>query len=148
MNLNKNILALDIGTNTIGVAIYFKNDEIIVGLTTINYQKEKYEIILNELKKILKKYSVFKIICGYPELSTMNNLKTYIQNYINKVYNFLKENFNEIKFEMISEYYSTKDAIFFLKHISNKKKFLLKNKDIESAKNILQMYINSLKYKN
>lgn len=65
------ILGLDLGTKTLGVAISDNTELIATGLTTLRFNDECYDDVINPLKSIIEKYNVKLIVLGYPK--NMNN---------------------------------------------------------------------------
>jgi putative Holliday junction resolvase len=58
------ILGLDYGSKRIGVAVSDELEITAQGLTTITRKNQKHD--LDEIAKIIKTYSVEKIVIGYP----------------------------------------------------------------------------------
>lgn len=63
-------LGLDLGTKTLGISISDDTKTIASSLTTLRF-KESYTEIYKELKEIISKYNIEKIILGFPK--NMNN---------------------------------------------------------------------------
>jgi len=63
-------LGLDLGTKTLGISISDDTKTIASSLTTIRF-KESSDEAIEELKVIMNKYNIEKIILGFPK--NMNN---------------------------------------------------------------------------
>ena len=63
-------LGLDLGTKTLGISISDDTKTIASSLTTLRF-KESSDEVINELKDIMNKYKIEKIILGFPK--NMNN---------------------------------------------------------------------------
>lgn len=63
-------LGLDLGTKTLGISISDDTKTIASSLTTLRF-KESSDEIIDELKMLLDKYNIEKIILGFPK--NMNN---------------------------------------------------------------------------
>lgn len=59
-------LGLDLGSKTLGVAISDTNKVIATVLTTLRFDNEDYNSLLEPLSKIIKDNDIEKIILGYP----------------------------------------------------------------------------------
>ncbi len=60
-------LGLDLGTKTVGVALSDKTNTIASILKVIRYTEDKYDQMLEEVKKIVKEYQITKIVLGLPK---------------------------------------------------------------------------------
>ena len=60
-------LGLDLGTKTVGVALSDKTNTIASILKVIRYTEDKYDQMLEEIKKIVKEYQITKIVLGLPK---------------------------------------------------------------------------------
>ncbi len=60
-------LGLDLGTKTVGVALSDKTNTIASILKVIRYTEDKYNQMLEEIKKIVKEYQIIKIVLGLPK---------------------------------------------------------------------------------
>ena len=61
------VLALDLGTKTLGLAISDETMTLSSPLTTLRYDNEDYDYLLDELDKIIKKYNVDVLVLGLPK---------------------------------------------------------------------------------
>ena len=60
-------LGLDLGTKTLGVAISDKTNSIASPLTTLRFNSEDYESLIEPLKNIIEENGITKIILGLPK---------------------------------------------------------------------------------
>ena len=65
------ILGLDLGTKTLGVSVSDVTEVIATSITTLRFDENDYDSVIEPLKKIIDEYSVTLIILGYPK--NMNN---------------------------------------------------------------------------
>ena len=61
------ILALDLGTKTLGLAITDRSNTIAVPLKTINFKFEDYESLLPIIKEVIDENEVDKVVLGLPK---------------------------------------------------------------------------------
>lgn len=92
----KRILGLDIGDKTIGVAISDPLFMTAQGLKTIF--RENIEKDLDELKEIIKKYNVCKIVIGFPK-----NMDNTVGPQGRKVLDFVDEIEKNIDLDIVLE---------------------------------------------
>lgn len=64
-------MGLDLGSKTLGVAISDSTKTIANVLTTLRFENEDYNSLLDPLRNIIQTNSISKIILGYPK--NMNN---------------------------------------------------------------------------
>lgn len=64
-------LGLDLGSKTLGVATSDPTKTIATVLTTLRFENEDYDSLLEPLSQIIKEQEITKIILGYPK--NMNN---------------------------------------------------------------------------
>lgn len=139
------LLAIDYGTKKSGIAISDPLKIIAQPLTTIFYDKNNFEFLLNEIKKIIEiNKPIEKIILGLPQ-----NIDGTLSNNGKKVVQFKKymeKNNIDIEIELFDEKYSTKNSLQVMKdmNLSIKKKKL--KKDTIAAQKILENYM--LKFNN
>lgn len=65
------IIGLDLGTKTLGVAVSDNTETISTGLTTLRFDENKPEMIIDDLKEIINYYNAGLIVIGLPK--NMNN---------------------------------------------------------------------------
>lgn len=65
------IIGLDLGTKTLGVAVSDNTETISTGLTTLRFEENKPEMIIDDLKEIINYYNAGLIVIGLPK--NMNN---------------------------------------------------------------------------
>ena len=61
------IIALDVGTKTVGVAISDLSGFLASPLITLRFESEDYDHALDQIEALLKEYPVNAIILGYPK---------------------------------------------------------------------------------
>ena len=64
-------LGLDLGTRTLGISISDLTHTIATTYKTIRYEENDYEFLVNELKTIIEKEQIEKLVLGLPK--NMNN---------------------------------------------------------------------------
>lgn len=64
-------IGLDLGTKTLGVAVSDINGIISLPFTTLKVDEENYNLVIEELKKIITDEKIEKIVLGLPK--NMNN---------------------------------------------------------------------------
>ena len=65
------IIGLDLGTKTLGVAVSDNTETISTGLTTLRFEENKPEMIIDDLKEIINYYNAGLIVIGLTK--NMNN---------------------------------------------------------------------------
>lgn len=60
-------MGLDLGSKTLGVSLSDVTKTIATVLTTLRFENEDYDSLLEPLKEIIKENEVTKIILGYPK---------------------------------------------------------------------------------
>lgn len=136
------IIGLDLGTKTLGVAVSDNTETIATGLTTLRFEENKPEMIINDLKEIIDYYNAGLIIIGLPK--NMNNTIGDAVDRTRKFIKVLNNNF-DIKVEEQDERLSSVSAnnLLISADISRKKR---KEKvDTIAATIILQSYLDRRK---
>jgi len=131
------ILALDIGTVRIGLAVSDGLGLFAHPLATIKWQGKKK--LTEKLSEIIKEKSISKIVIGLP--ITMKGTESIQTKNVLKIIDFLSESI-DIPIDKIDERLTTKLAENILKNVNKKAS---KNKDIidqVAAVNILQTYLD------
>ena len=137
-------LGIDFGTVRIGVAISDENMKIASALKTIEYNKNDYQYVINQLKLIVNTNAVEIIVLGYPVLK--DGTKTKISTLVEEFYEMLKTAFPDLTVILFDEAYSTKETVTMLKEFADLKSSQIKKiKDKLAAQKILQAYIESSK---
>ena len=65
------IIGLDLGTKTLGVAVGDNTETISTGLTTLSFEENKPEVMIDDLKEMINYYKAGLIVIGRPK--NMNN---------------------------------------------------------------------------
>jgi putative Holliday junction resolvase len=137
------ILAIDLGTKTMGLAITDEKKTIASPIENYVYPNCKIEFCVRKILQILNKYNdeVDKIIIGYPTSihGYKNTTTRYVENFISILSKKIK-----IKIIKFDERFSTVDSIEMLKIHDIKFSKIKKIKDKMSATLILDRYINSI----
>lgn len=138
------VLGLDLGTKTLGVAVSDNTMIIATGLTTLRFEENKPEMIIDELKEIIDYYKPGLIVIGLPK--NMNNTVGEAVDRTRKFINILNNNFG-IEVVEQDERLSSVSAnnILISADISRKKR--KKNVDTVAATIILQSYLDRRKGK-
>ena len=137
-------LGIDFGTVRIGVAISDENMKIASALKTIEYNKNDYQYVINQLKLIVNTNAAEIIVLGYPVLK--DGTKTKISTLVEEFYEMLKTAFPDLTVILFDEAYSTKETVTMLKEFADLKSSQIKKiKDKLAAQKILQAYIESSK---
>ncbi len=132
-------LGFDLGTKTLGVSISDSNAVIALPLTTIRYNENDYDYLLNQISKIIDEEKPNKIVLGLPK--NMNNtLGERAQNSLD--FKKLLENRFNLEVIMQDERLSTVEVHKFLidKDVTRKKR--KKVVDKMASQIILQSYLD------
>lgn len=143
---NKRIIALDLGTNSCGIAISDKSNVIPVGLFNIKHNND-FSLIVNNLeKKIYKVYNISHIIIGIPlnKNFKINQMSIYIERFKIFLTIFNKKNNYNYEIILVNEFNSTQEFINDLKFMNIKYHKKKHKKDIHAAMNILSTYLNKI----
>ncbi len=138
------ILGIDLGTETMGVAITDNTATIVSPLLNFEFSQNNYLACINKLKTIDKDYrSEIKIIVlGYP--TKMSGEKSEWTRTVEKFASSLKEVFPSIDIKFQDERMTTIKAVTFLKEDMGLRASQIKKiKDKMSAVVILQEYLES-----
>ena len=136
------VLALDLGTKTLGLAI---SDEIMMlssPLTTLRYDNENYDYLLNELAIIIDKYNVKVLVLGLPK--NMDNSLGFASQRSLDFKKLLEERF-DLKVELIDERLTTVEAQNILIENNFKRKKRKEAIDEYAAMIILDTYLRMCK---
>lgn len=135
-------LGLDLGTKTLGVSISDRLGIVASSLKIIHFTSENYEDTFIELKEIIDKYNVEKIVLGLPK-----NMDNSLGESANRSIEFKKKLEKEFNLEVImqDERMSSIEAhnIMLQGDLSRKKR--KKYVDSLAANIILQRYLDSRK---
>ena len=138
------ILGLDLGTKTLGVAISDKTAFIASSLTTLRFEENKPEDIIDDLRLIINEYNVEEIVIGLPK--NMNNTLGFAAQRTKDFIKILEEEFKLPVHEQDERLSSVSaNNILLEADISRKKR---KSKvDTVAATIILQNYLDRRKGK-
>ena len=134
-------LGFDLGTKTLGVSISDRNAVIALPLTTIRYNENDYDYLLNQINRIIEEEKPDRIVLGLPK--NMNNtLGERAQNSLD--FKKLLENRFNLDVIMQDERLSTVEVHKFLidKDVTRKKR--KKVVDKMASQIILQSYLDMI----
>ena len=134
-------LGFDLGTKTLGVSVSDKNAVIALPLTTIRYNENDYDYLLNQINRIIEEEKPDRIVLGLPK--NMNNtLGERAQNSLDFI-KLLENKFN-LDVIMQDERLSTVEVHKFLidKDVTRKKR--KKVVDKMASQIILQSYLDMI----
>ena len=133
-------LGIDFGTVRIGIAVSDDKMSLASALTTIEYPKNNYQYVIDQLRPLLKRYEIDLIVLGHPTLP--DGAKIEITLLVESFYERLKQAFKEVKIVLWDESNSTKDTVSELKEVAELKGSQIKKvKDKLAAQKILQSYL-------
>ena len=136
------VLALDLGTKTLGLAISDESMMLSSPLKTLRYDNENHEYLLNELDKIINKYNVKVLVLGLPK--NMDNSLGFASQRSLKFKELLEKKFN-LKIELIDERLTTVEAQNILIENNFKREKRKKVIDEYAAMIILDTYLRMCK---
>lgn len=132
-------LGLDLGTRTLGVAISDLTHTIASVYTTIRYDEDDYDYLISELKSIVQKEGISKIVLGLPK-----NMNNTIGESAMRCLNFKEIIENELQIEVImeDERLTTVEATNYMLEANVSRKKRKKKIDSLAAVIILQSYLD------
>ena len=136
------VLALDLGTKTLGLAISDETMMLSSPLTTLRYDNENYNYLLDELEKIIEKYNVKVLVLGLPK-NMDNSLGFASQRSLN--FKELLEKRFDLKIELVDERLTTVEAQNILIENNFKREKRKKVIDEYAAMIILDTYLRMCK---
>ena len=136
------IIGLDLGTKTLGVAVSDNTETISTGLTTLRFDEDKPEMIINDLKEIIDYYNAGLIVIGFPK--NMNNTLGDAVIRTREFIKILNNNF-DIKVVEQDERLSSVSANNLLISADVSRKKRKKKVDAVAATIILQSYLDKRK---
>ena len=131
------VIGLDLGTRTIGIAIS-RTGIIANPYTLLKYDNDDYDYLASEIKKIVEKENVSKIVLGFPK--NMNNTCGFATEQTKKFQEVLEKYVN-VPIILVDERLSTVEAtnILLANDMSRKKR--KKIIDVTAAMIILDTYL-------
>ena len=136
------VLALDLGTKTLGLAISDETMMLSSPLTTLRYDNENYDYLLDELDKIITKYNVKVLVLGLPK--NMDNSLGFASQRSLDFKKLLDDRF-DIKVELVDERLTTVEAQNILIENNFKREKRKKVIDEYAAMIILDTYLRMCK---
>ena len=135
-------LGLDLGTRTLGISISDLTHTIASTYTTVRYEENDFDFLIEELKKIIEKEQIEKLILGLPK-----NMNNTIGESAERCLNFktlLEEKLN-INVEMQDERLTTVEATNYMIEANMSRKKRKQKIDSLAANIILQTYLDRKK---
>lgn len=135
-------LGLDLGTRTLGISISDLTHTIATTYKTIRYEENDYNFLINELKTIIEKEKIEKLVLGLPK-----NMNNTIGESAERCLNFkkqLEEKLN-INVEMQDERLTTVEAANYMIEANMSRKKRKQKIDSLAANIILQTYLDRKK---
>ena len=136
------VLALDLGTKTLGLAITDSSATISYPLTTLRYNNEDYNYLVKELKKIIDEKKVELLVLGLPK--NMDNTLGFASQRSLNFKKVLEENF-DLEVVLVDERLSTVSAENILIESNMRRENRKKVIDSVAATIILDTYLGSVK---
>ena len=136
---NSRIIALDLGTKTLGIAMSDTTKTIANAFDTIRFDNEDYNSLIKPLKKIVEENNIEEIVLGYP--INMNNsigMRAEITLEFKKT---LENNF-DLEVKLQDERLSSKSADSYMLQGNLSRKKRKQKKDSLAANIILQTYLD------
>ncbi len=137
----KNILALDLGKTTLGVAIS-RSGMFVTPLKNFRFQREDYETALDMLEDLMKTEKVERIVIGYPSFPSGDPCEMSYD--VEKFIVMLNERFKDIPVFKQDERYSTMEASSILHETNQNSRKQKKKIDETAASVILERYIEKV----
>ena len=132
------VLALDLGTKTLGLAISDKTCSLASPLTTIKYNEGDFAFLIDELKKYIDEYKVDKLVLGLPK--NMDNSLGFASERSLNFKKLLDDNFS-IETVLVDERLSTVAAQNILIESDMRRKKRKEVIDSAAAMIILETYL-------
>lgn len=138
------IIGLDLGTKTLGVAVSDNTETISTGLTTLRFEENKPEMIIDDLKEIINYYNAGLIVIGLPK-----NMNNTLGDAVFRTREFIKTLNNNFDIEVVEqdERLSSVSANNLLISADVSRKKRKKKVDEVAATIILQNYLDIRKGK-
>ncbi len=137
----KNILALDLGKTTLGVAIS-RSGMFVTPLKNFRFEREDYETALDLLEDLMKTEKVERIVIGYPSFPSGDPCEMSYE--VDKFIVMLNERFKDIPVFKQDERYSTSEASSLLHETNQNSRKQKKKIDETAASVILERYIEKV----
>ena len=138
------IIGLDLGTKTLGVAVSDNTETISTGLSTVRFDENKPEMIIDDLKEIINYYNAGLIVIGLPK-----NMNNTLGDAVFRTREFIKTLNNNFDIEVVEqdERLSSVSANNLLISADVSRKKRKKKVDEVAATIILQNYLDIRKGK-
>lgn len=131
-------LGLDLGTKTLGIAISDKMNIISSPYCVLHWDGEDYNLLFNELDKIIKNNEITDLVLGLPK--NMNNTLGFAAERSLAFKDALEKRYN-LEVKLIDERLSTVEAINYLLDADLSRKKRKKVVDGVAASIILDTYL-------
>ena len=136
---NSRIIALDLGTKTLGIAMSDITKTIANAFDTIRFENEDYESLVEPLKKIIDEYNVEEIVLGYP-INMNNTIGERAE--ITLEFKKILEDKLDLDIKLQDERLSSKSADAYMLQGDLSRKKRKQKKDSLAANIILQTYLD------
>ncbi len=137
----KNILALDLGKTTLGVAIS-RSGMFVTPLKNFRFEREDYETALDMLEDLMRTEKVERIVIGYPSFPSGDPCEMSYE--VEKFIVMLNGRFKDIPVYKQDERYSTSEASSALHETNQNSRKQKKKIDETAACVILQRYLDKV----
>lgn len=139
------ILGFDLGTRTLGISISDETETISTVYTTLRFEENDYDSIIPEIKEIVSKEKVSKIVLGLPK-----NMNNSIGDRALTTLEFKKKLEENMDVEVImqDERLSTVEATNYMLKTDISRKKRKKKIDSLAANIILQTYLDKRRREN
>ena len=131
-------LGLDLGTKTLGIAISDKMNIISSPYCVLHWDGEDYNLLFNELDKIIKNNEITDLVLGLPK--NMNNTLGFAAERSLAFKDALEKRYN-LEVKLIDERLSTVEATNYLLDVDLSRKKRKKVVDGVAASIILDTYL-------
>jgi putative Holliday junction resolvase len=139
--VKKNILCLDLGLGSLGVAIS-RSGMFITPVNNLRFHAKQWEEPINYLKELLSVEKVETFVLGLPSYPSGDPTEmTYV---VKDFAELLKKNFPKVELVFQDERYSTLEASFYLHAQGQNSKKQHKGIDAAAACVILERYLTSI----
>lgn len=133
------ILALDVGTKYIGIAI--SDERVVIAQPYGSYTRQTLKKDLLYFDQLVKSVDIDKILIGYPLY--LDGSDSQMTLFVKKFYYKLRDRWEGIKVILWDESLTTEESEEIIFAIKNNRRNFKEQKDIISACLILKSYIDS-----
>lgn len=136
-------MGLDLGTKTCGVCLTDTTNTMVFPKCTIRFKKEDYNVVVDEVEKIVKEEGITNIVVGLPV--NMDGTKGFAAE---RTMNFIKllERIENVEIDTYDERLTSMQAEKNLHNCDLKSKEFKDKVDMEAACLILEAYLRRMIY--